>query len=337
MNGIRRLLMGSMVLLLFMVLLVGPVLADSAANTSTDGGTVLIGQDWTLPAGETYRGDVVIISADATVEEGATLVGDLAVISGDANVYGAVQGDVAVVSGNVYLGSKSFVAGDVALVLGEYHGEAGAVVQGDIVHSAVNIPLQGVPAEIWPQLLQAMRWANVYGIPQPGSPQWFVLRLLRLIGSIVGAIVTALVLAAIAALLTAVWPEPMQRVAETAEKVPVPGFLIGLSVSVTVLLVAIILTVTICLSPFAALLVFGLVAAGLMGWTAIGGIVGRRLWDALNQPSTSDVLPTAVGTFVISLLAAVPCVGTLFGLLVGTVGLGAVVLSHFGTRVPDTI
>lgn len=337
MNRKRHFVMGSLVLLLLTMWLAFPALADSPPNRSGDGGVVLIGQDWTLPAGETYRGNVAIVSGDATVEEGATLVGDLAVVSGNARVRGTVQGNVSVVSGDVYLGPKSVVLGDVALVMGEFHGQPGYVIRGDIVRSTVNIPLQGVPSVMWPQLLQIMRGSGAFDIPQPGSPRWFLVRLFRLIGSIVGAFFTAIVLGAMAAFLVAVWPEPIHRVAETAQKVPVPGFLIGLVGSITIAVFVIILTITICLIPFALLLTFGLLAAGVMGWAAIGSIVGKRLWEALDQPRTSDVLPAAVGTFVISLLAAVPCVGTLFGLIVGSVGLGAVVLSYFGTRVPDAI
>ena len=330
---------------LLCVLLVAFILAASGAGVVaappagevTDGGIVLVGEDWTLKAGETYRGDVVIISADATIEEGATLMGDLAVVSGDATIKGTVQGDVAVVSGDLFLGAKSVVMGDVSFVSGELQREAGSVVQGDIVYGNIRVPFQNIPLDVWPQALQSLRWANTFAPPEPGSPQWFVANLFRLIGSIVGAFFTALVVAAIAAVLAAVWPEPLQRVAETARKVPVPGFLVGLVVTIAVIVLGMLLIITLCLSPFGLLLLFGLVAAGLMGWSALGMIVGRHLWDALNQPRNSDVLPAAVGTFVISLLAAVPCVGFLFGLVVGTVGLGAVILSYFGTRVPETI
>lgn len=337
MNHTKRLLGWLFLALVLTVWSVVGVAAAPPVNSSSDGGTVLIGQDWTLPAGETYRGDVVIVSGDATVEEGATLIGDLAVVSGDATVRGTVQGDVAVVSGDVFLGAKSVVTGDVSFVSGELTRETGSVVQGDIVYGNISVPLQGVPVNVWPQMFQALRWAGTFAPPQPGTPEWFFARLMNFIGTIVGAFFTAIVTAAVAAFLAAVWPEPLRRVSDTIQKAPVPDFLVGLVVAIAALVLGILFVITICLSPFGLLLIFGLVAAWLMGWAAVGIIVGQRLWDALNQPQTSDVLPAAVGTFLVSLISAVPCVGTLFGLIVGMVGLGAVVLSYFGTRVPETI
>ncbi len=337
MNRTKRLLGWLLLAVVLSAWTVVGVAAAPPVNPAPDGGTVLIGQDWTLPAGETYRGDVVIVSGDATIEEGATLIGDLAVISGDATVRGTVKGDVAVVSGDVFLGAKSVVAGDVSFVSGELTRETGSVVQGEVIYGNIRMPLQGVPADLWPQVFQTLRWAGTFAPPQPGTPQWFFTRLLNLIGTIVGAFFTALVMAAVAAFLAAVWPDPLGRVAETIQRAPVPGFLVGLVVAIAALVLGILLIITICLSPFGLLLVIGLIAGWLMGWAAIGAIVGRRLWAALNQPQASDVLPAAVGTFLISLVSAVPCVGNLFGLIVGMVGLGAVVLSYFGTRVPETI
>ena len=337
--GIKRYVRWGILWMLVAALML-PLFVTSAAAAPTSGGTpdggiVLVGQNWTLPAGETYNGDVVVISGDVLIEEGATLNGDLAVVSGDATIKGTVRGDVAVVSGDLFLGAKSVVMGDVSFVSGQLHRETGSVVQGEIVQGNVRIPIQNIPFNTWPQVLQALRWANTFAPPAPGTPEWFLANLFRLVSGVVGAFFSALVLAAIAAFLTVIWPEPMQRVAETTQKAPVPDFLVGLVVAVAVVVIGILLVITLCLSPFGLLLLLGLVAGWLMGWSALGLIVGRRLWEAFAWSRTSDVLPAAVGTFLISLIAAVPCVGTLFGLIVGMAGLGAVILSYFGTRVPD--
>ena len=337
MKTTRRWLMWSLLALLLLATPVMTVAAAGPAGATAGGGIVLMGQNWTLRAGDTYRGDVVIIGANATVEEGATLVGDLAVLSGNATIRGTVKGDVTVVNGNLHLGAHSVVVGDVSFVSGELQREPGSVVQGDIVHTNIRVPLQHVPANLWPQMFQALRLAGTFRPPEPGTPRWFLARLFDIISGVVGAFFTALVLAAITAFLVAVWPEPMRHVTETVQKAPVPDFLVGLVVAVAVTVLGLLLLITICLLPFGLILLLGLVAGWLMGWAAVGRSVGLYLWQAMDQSPTSDVLPAAVGTFLLTLVAAVPCVGTLFGLVVGMVGLGAVVLSYFGTRVPDVV
>ncbi len=315
------------------------VIAATEEISLSDGGIVLVGEPWTLPAGDIYKGDVVIISADATIEKDAILEGDLAVIGGNATVHGTVRGDVAVVNGNVRLSATSVIEGDVSFVGGELSRETGAIIKGDIIHTNVSFPVEmnevlgALPQTLTPLILDAARFAP----PEPGSPQWIVARLLDLITGILGALFSSIILAAIAAFFVIVWPEPTRRVAETVQKVPVPAFLVGILVGLTVIILGLLLIITICLSPFGLLLYVGLLAAWLMGWSAAGEIVGTRLWEVLNLSSTSDALPAAAGTFLISLLAAIPCVGTLFGIVVGSVGIGAVVLSYFGTRVPETV
>ncbi len=335
---IRRFL--GVILLLGLAML--PTLTVSAASEglpTPDGGIVLVGEPWILPSGETYTGDVVIISANATVAKNAVLKGDLAVIRGDASVAGTIQGDLVVINGNVLLKPNSVIEGNVSFVGGKLTRLPGAVIKGDIVRTNVTIPadvsgvIKNLPPTLVPLALNAMQFAP----PEPGSPQWIIARLFDLITGVLGAFFTAIILAAIAAFFVIVWPAPTHRVAETIQQVPIPAFLVGVVVALTAFVMGILLIITICLSPFGLLLFLGLLAAWLMGWSAMGGIVGKWLWEALNLSPTSDTLPTAVGTFLISLIAAVPCIGTLFGLVIGSVGIGAVVLSYFGTRVPETI
>jgi hypothetical protein len=103
------------------------------------------------------------------------------------------------------------------------------------------------------------------------------------------------------------------------------------------------LVITICLSPGAALVALALGAAGLLGWIAIGAQIGRRLLQALDATGdrVNPVAPmwsAALGTLIITLitvgLSTALCLSPLGWLLmfvIGCFGLGAVVLTRFGT------
>jgi hypothetical protein len=82
----------------------------------------------------------------------------------------------------------------------------------------------------------------------------------------------------------------------------------------------------------AFLLGVAMLVAGLFGWVAIGLLVGRRLLEAFNVKGVTSLMAVAAGTLLISLLRAIPCLGAIVGFVVGCLGLGAVVLTRFGTQ-----
>jgi hypothetical protein len=99
-----------------------------------------------------------------------------------------------------------------------------------------------------------------------------------------------------------------------------------------------VLAITICLSPAAALIALALGATALFGWVAIGARVGRRLLRALNAGEIAPLWVASLGTLTITLitmgLSAAFCLAPLGWLLmfvIGCFGLGAVVLTRFGT------
>jgi hypothetical protein len=96
------------------------------------------------------------------------------------------------------------------------------------------------------------------------------------------------------------------------------------------------LLLTICLPP---LVLLALAVAGLFGWAGVGALVGERFLKAVNARQATPVWSAALGTLLISLVAAglgfLPCIGVVAWIatfVVGCFGLGAVVLTRFGTR-----
>ncbi len=311
------------------------VRAEDPAILPTDAG--IVGEDWRLPEGATYEGDVAVLGGNAYVEKGGGLYGDLGVGGGNGVSRGKGNGEVRVIGGNLEVRGNGAIHGDVGVTGGRILRDPTAVITGHTEETGVFNAPELLPPSFWKSLSHLGDTRAVVSVPPPGSPEWVIYYLWRLITGVLGVLLTALVFGAIAAIIESVWPQPTTNVVHTLIHAPVANFLIGLSVLIAVLIISVLLIITLCLSPFGALLLLGLLAAWLLGWTAMGRIVGRRVWNALNLKNDVTVLPTAVGAFLLALLAGIPCIGHLFGLIIGSIGLGAVVLSSFGTQRPENV
>ena len=100
-----------------------------------------------------------------------------------------------------------------------------------------------------------------------------------------------------------------------------------LAPAVLVVLVALILPI-----PLALILAVGLIAAWALGTVAIGWIVGERILRAVAPQYNTRLKDVVVGLTVLVLVGSIPYIGWLISIGVGLLGLGAVFLSRFGTR-----
>jgi len=80
------------------------------------------------------------------------------------------------------------------------------------------------------------------------------------------------------------------------------------------------------------LLFIALAAAAIYGWIVLGSVVGERLLQAVKVAQPEPLASVLLGVFLITLISATPlCIGFLFTLVAGSWGLGAVILTRFGT------
>ncbi len=100
-----------------------------------------------------------------------------------------------------------------------------------------------------------------------------------------------------------------------------------LAPAVLVVLVALILPI-----PLALILALGLIAAWVLGTVAVGWIVGERILQAIAPQHNTRLIAIVVGLAVLVLVGSLPYIGWLISIGVGLLGLGAVFLSRFGTR-----
>lgn len=308
------------ILLVLSVLLL-PARSALALGPSLDG-RVIIGQNFTLKSGETLTGNLVIIGGQAVVEQGATVQGDTVVIGGNLQLDGQVSGDAVVIGGLVSLGSTSSLAGDAVTIGGSLQRAEGAKIGGNILS---NFP---------PPSLQLPSRAATETPPLPAQPRFqFDFGPL---GTAASVFFQALGLGALGMLLTVFLHPQLDRVGQAVAGQPFIAGTIGVLTIIATAITAVILSVTLILIPVALATVLLIVLAWLFGIVALGMEVGDRFAKAIHR-SWEPVLTAGLGTFLLALVVGmvnlIPCVGWLAPVIVGMIGLGAAVITMFGTRV----
>ena len=163
--------------------------------------------------------------------------------------------------------------------------------------------------------------------------------------SFFGVLARALIFSAVAVLIGLMLPRNSQKVQHAVEGHPVlaGGFgLLSVGVFVAAVIMLGLLSITVILIPLTipliVLLSLALALGLLFGLVAISNEVGRRIMSSLKREWTPS-LQMALGACRSGLRARIVqprSVGFLGGLLwtlVGAIGLGAVLLTRFGTQV----
>lgn len=281
---------------------------------------VVFGGTYTLAEGETLDGSLIVIGGAATLEAGSTVNGDVVLVGGTVDSRGTVNGDMVGIGGALQLGGAAVVNGDLVTMGASLQREAGAQISGDVIQG-LSLPFQfNFPSE--------MQFDDVKPPMMDVSPNpvlkvvWFTFRMF--------------IWAALAVLLVIFFPSQADRVARAALDQPLITGGAGLLTALLAPLAFIALSVTIILIPVAFVEVVLLGIAWLLGWVALGLEVGRRIARMLNQ-EWAPAIAAGVGTLILYFVLVgfdelVPCVGWLPRVLVGLWGLGAVLLTYFGTR-----
>ena len=280
--------------------------------------------DFTLQSGQTMEGDLIVFGGDVRIEADSRVDGGVVVWGGDVEIAGTVERDVVVFGGDVLLRRTARVDGGVMVFGGAVEREEGAQVRGQ--------QLVNPPGWSW------WRWG--WGvIPMPVYPYWPSDGLPAMAFQVamrgLGLLLRTVVMAGLAGLVALFWPRAATRVGRSALERPLNAFGMGLLTLIVGILLAVGLIITLCLSPVGAAVAIALVVAVLFGQLAIGIVIGERLMPTLTSRAVAPFWTAALGagllTLLIDLLDLIPCVGWVGGFLVTCAGLGAVVLTRFGT------
>ncbi len=322
-------------------LVLGVLLAVVAVPAFAQGGEgdqAVIGRDLTIRSGEVRAGDVLGLGGRLTVEKGGRVDGNVAVVGGDVSVAGEIRGDLAVFGGHVTLHDGAVVGGDLLVTGGKLEQAAGAVVRGEVLE---NFSPRRVFERSRNQFPPAPPTARLpFGERTPFDWVWEVAFW------VFRAVLTSIVLAVLGALVVLLLPQPIQAVAHTARTAPLPSLLVGFATILVVpfalaalaLLSAVLILVCIGLLgfPLIAILALAFVVLFVFGWLAVGLLLGEQIFEFLRIREPLPLAAIIIGVVIITLLAYIPWLGWLFILVFGSLGLGAVLLSRFGTQTRAT-
>jgi hypothetical protein len=253
-------------------------------------------------------GSVVVVTDEEVV------CGDLTSFGGSVTIRGVVEGDVVMFEGNMVI--DGVVNGDVSLYGGNLTLGDNAQVKGD-VHVCGGIWRQGSSSQLHGSAFACTKslGALLAGTSGVSTRLWFTL-----VWVIVGVLLTSLL------------PENVMLVCTTVKSKMGRSFVLGL---LSVLLAPAILAVLVGLIiaiPLAMLIAIGLIGAWALGTVAVGWIVGDYILHSVAPLHSTRFLQVIVGMTALVLVGTLPTIGLWITIGSGLVGLGAVLLSRFGTR-----
>ncbi len=243
--------------------------------------------------------NIVKIGGDVTVDEGTTVKNAVAV-GGQITVRGMVTGHVVSVGGSVVLTKTALVKGNVVSVGGVIVMGKGAQVHGsskEINSSDLSQSLAAVLNEDWEG------WSWVFA----------VLSLFVFIGILLMAL-----------LIVTLLPKPVRLVAGAIKDSPLKVFLWGLVVLVSVVPLALLLTISVLGIVLIPLEMAIVVCSALVGFIAAAQLIGEKglaLFGRRNQSVISDIF---CGLAILWLIGWIPHIGWMIKVIAVVIGLGGV-------------
>ena len=306
------------VLILLAALIFLPLQAVQAKGLA-DG--PIFGENYTLKSGETLNEDLVVFGGSVSIEKDAKVNGAIVLFGGSFTLDGEVSKDVVVMGGAVKLGAKAHIRGNLVTFGAPVDRDEGAKVDGDVINNPSRPDLPLIPSD--PSLPNVPRVVGNYTNP-------FLEAL--------GVLVQSIVLALLAMLIALFLPIQMQRVSDGVVTQPFVSFGMGLLTLIMFIVVIVALAlfsvfiITLFVTVPLIFVVSVLFTAGMvLGWLALGAEVGVRIAQMFKREWPLP-LAAGLGVFLLNLVANIPCLGGILSSLLAFAGLGAVLLTRFGTR-----
>lgn len=332
----RRLLRRAAIGAALLGLVLGILILGSIVIRASNGSA--LGYHFDLGVGERYQGDLAIAAHDVNLSADTIVEGDVSIVAlGDVRLAGRIEGDLSILApfSAVEVAPGASISGDLAICARSLSSLDGITIGGrrDTGCDRISTILQGGITGISVAAPTIHLPFLSLGVGDTGT------RLAQ-----VG--LSAFGVAAVAAFIAFVFPDPLRRMTATALARPrtagAAGMLaFGLTIGLTLLflLLTILTSGALCLGfPLVAVGWAVLVSGLLAGWIAIAYALGGWLLRQRGSHAPS-IVTAALGALVLTLfqggLQLVPCLGWLsvaLVLVIGLIGLGALILTRFGTR-----
>ncbi|HEY0753850.1 MAG TPA: hypothetical protein VGD98_07815 [Ktedonobacteraceae bacterium] len=256
----------------------------------------LFGASLVVNQGEVVCGDFTLFGSSLDVK--GQVRGNILAFGSNIHIAGMVSGNINLYGSSAVLQSNSHMQGNINLFGGSQRLEAGAHLYGEINDRSRHVSL----------------WL-------PGIGAGFVFPFWQLIIWVTLGLVLVLLL-----------PEHVMFVRTTVASKMGRSLVLGSLSLVLAPTILIVLIALIILIPLAIIIAIGLIAAWALGTIAIGWLVGEYIMRVIAPRHNTRLIQVSVGLAVLILVGSIPYVGWIVSTGAGLLGLGAVFLSRFGTR-----
>ncbi|MEN8242557.1 MAG: polymer-forming cytoskeletal protein, partial [Chloroflexota bacterium] len=298
---------------------------------------VVFGGTFTLEAGDVLDGSLIVIGGVVNLEADSVVDGDIVIFGGNVTVEGQVSENLVAIGGVVMLTETAEIYGDLIAPATVVRREDGSQVYGQIIADPEGMGIQIPEVPEIPEIPEVPESPEIPELSRFDKYLDSVSDALRPIISFFWSLVRAFALAAVAVLVFLFLPKHTERVSRVVENYPVTAGGLGILTVVLSIPVTVVTSITIILIPASILIWLGLILGLSYGFIAVGSDVGRRIADGLGQ-EWKRPLQTAVGAFSIAFLISIlglaqwDWLASLLWIVIGGIGLGAVMMTRFGTR-----
>lgn len=251
--------------------------------------------------------NIVKIGGDVMIAEG-TKVKNAIAVGGQITVRGTITGHVMSIGGSVVLTKTALVEGNAISVGGVVVMGKGARVYGSIKELNASEFSQSLE-EVWNGSWEGWSWV------------FAILSLLVFIGILL-----------IALLLVTLLPRPVRSVAGAIKDSPFKAFLWGLLVLVSVVPLAILLTISVLGIVLIPLEMAIVVFSALIGFIATAQVAGEKFFALLKKRDQTVITDIFWGLVMFWVIGWIPHFGWMIKVIAVVIGLGGVLVSCLGAR-----
>lgn len=261
------------------------------------------------PAAAVASADTSIfkIGSDVTIDKGQKIHSVVA-IGGQITVGGAVEKSVVAIGGSVVLTKTAVVKGNVVSLGGVIVIARDAEVGGDLTEiNSSNLfeTLTTAVSSEWDG------WSWIFAVI---------------------SLSIFLVILVLALLIAALLPKPVRIVSEAIHENTFKVILCGILGLVLIAPLALLLTISVVGIALIPLEVIVVVCSVLLGFIAVGRIIGGKVLRLFKRPNPGIVRETFWGLVILWLIGWIPYIGWMVKALAIVIGLGATLITRFGTH-----
>lgn len=258
-------------------------------------------------AGAAEDKSIIKIGSDVTVEAGQK-VRTVVAIGGQITVNGTVEKNVVAVGGSVVLTKTAVVEGNV-------------VALGGVIVIGRDARVDGSLTEI--------NSSNLYEtLAAALSTEWEG-------WSWIFAIISLsifLVILVLALLTVALLPKPVRVISEAIRENTFKVVLCGLLGLVLIAPLALLLTISVVGIALIPLEVIIVACSIILGFISVGQLIGSRALHLLRRPNPGMIRETFWGLIILWIVGWIPYIGWMVKAVAIVVGLGATLITRFGTH-----